>query len=29
LIEVNALGKENRLVDYSVIRKYVDEDTYN
>ena len=28
LIEVNALGKENRLVDYSVIRKYVDEDTY-
>ena len=28
LIEVNALGKVNRLVDYSVIRKYVDEDTY-
>ena len=28
LIEVNALGKEDRLVDYSVIRKYVDEDTY-
>ncbi|MFW8600679.1 restriction endonuclease subunit S [Desulfobacterota bacterium M19] len=29
LIEVNALSKENRLVDYSVIRKYVDEDTFN
>ncbi|MCD4742901.1 MAG: restriction endonuclease subunit S [Desulfobacteraceae bacterium] len=29
LIEVNALGKENRLVDYSVIRKYVAEDTFN
>ena len=28
LIEVNALGKDNRIVDYSVIRKYVDEDTY-
>ncbi len=28
LIEVNALGKETRLVDYSVIRKYVDEETY-
>ncbi len=28
LIEVNALGKESRLVDYSVIRKYVDEVTY-
>jgi type I restriction enzyme S subunit len=29
LIEVNALGKENRLVDYSVIRKYVDEATFD
>ncbi len=29
LIEVNALGKDNRLVDYSVIRKYVDEDAFN
>ncbi|PIP39968.1 restriction endonuclease subunit S [Candidatus Desantisbacteria bacterium CG_4_9_14_3_um_filter_40_11] len=29
VIEVNALGKENRLVDYSVIKKYVDEETYN
>ena len=29
LIEVNALRKDNRLVDYSVIRKYVDEDAFN
>ncbi len=29
LIEVNALGKESRLVDYSVIRKYVDKSTFN
>jgi len=29
LIEVNALGKESRLVDYSVIRKYVDEETFS
>ncbi len=28
LIEVNALGKENRLVDYSVIRKYVDKEIF-
>jgi len=28
LIEVNALGNENRLVDYSVIKKYVDKDTF-
>jgi type I restriction enzyme, S subunit len=28
VIEVNALGKDNRLVDYSVIKKYVDEDTH-
>ncbi|MDP0588089.1 MAG: hypothetical protein QS748_02325 [Candidatus Endonucleobacter bathymodioli] len=28
VIEVHALGKENRIVDYSVIRTYVDEDTY-
>jgi len=29
LIEVNALGKNDRLVDYSVIRKYVDNETFN
>ena len=28
LIEVNALTGEDRLVDYTVIKKYVDEDTY-
>ena len=28
VIEVNALGKESRLVDYSVIRKYVDKETF-
>jgi type I restriction enzyme S subunit len=28
VIEVNALGKNDRLVDYSVIKKYVDEDTH-
>lgn len=28
VIEVNALGKNNRLVDYSVIKKYVNENTY-
>jgi type I restriction enzyme S subunit len=29
VIEVNALGKDDRLVDYSVIKKYVDEETFN
>jgi type I restriction enzyme S subunit len=29
VIEVNALGKSNRLVDYSVIKKYVDDETFN
>ena len=29
VIEVNALGKADRLVDYSVIKKYVDENTFN
>jgi len=29
LIEVNALGKNDRLVDYSVIRKHVDNETFN
>ena len=28
LIEVNALGKSDRLVDYSVIRKYVNKETF-
>ena len=28
IIEVNALTGEDRLVDYTVIRKYVDKDTY-
>ncbi len=28
LIEVNALGKEDRLIDYSAIRKYVDKETF-
>lgn len=28
VIEVNALGKDDRLVDYSLIRKYVDKDTF-
>jgi type I restriction enzyme S subunit len=28
VIEVNALGKTDRLVDYSVIKKYVDEETF-
>ncbi len=29
VIEVNALGKSDRLVDYSVIRKYVDKETFD
>ena len=29
IIEVNALGKNSRLIDYSLIRKYVTEDTFN
>jgi len=29
VIEVNALGKSNRLVDYSVIKKFVEEETFN
>ncbi len=28
VIEVNALGQENRLIDYSVIRKYVTQETF-
>jgi len=28
VIEVNALGGRDRLIDYSVIKKYVDEETY-
>ena len=29
LIEVNALGKKNRLVDYSLIKKYLTKDTFD
>lgn len=29
VIEVNALGKKDRLVDYSVIRKYVNKETFD